>query len=93
MNMNEISFDADEETKSYCLEIANEMTKILKITMSEAIGRINNQWDKNREFISSGLIFHQDIHSWAKTIYYEDGTFWWVEDWVAENTLKPKPYP
>lgn len=93
MNINEITFDADEKTKLYCLKIAIEMTNIFNISMNEAIGRINNQWKKSKDFIDSGLVFHKNPISWAKTIYYEDGTWWWVEEWMAEHTPKPKPYP
>ncbi len=93
MNMNEISFEADEKTKLYCLRIAEEMSTLFGISMAESIGRINNQWSKSKQFIDSGLVFHEMPGEWAKAIYYEEGTFWWVETWMTEHTPKPKPYP
>jgi len=90
MNTNEITVNAAEKEKLFCLEIANEMVKAFGIPISEAIGRINKQWNSTR---IDGMVYHKTSEAWAKTIYYEDGTFWWVDEWIAEHTPKPKPYP
>lgn len=92
MNMDEISIDADERGKSFCLQIAHEMTRIFGIPISESIGRINQHW-KGQKIEGSNMIYQRDPQWWAKTIYYDAGVYWWLDWWMAEHTPKPKPYP
>lgn len=90
MSIEDLTVNANENEKLFCLEIASEMAKIFNISISEAIGRINNQWKGVR---IDGMVYHHNAESWAKTIYYENGAFWWVDEWMAKHTPKPKPYP
>jgi hypothetical protein len=88
----EFSFELDEQGKLFCSKIASDMVRLFNIPTSEAVGRINKQW-KTVKIIGPSLLYHQSSDEWAKTIYYEDGTFWWVDEWMAKNTPKSKPYP
>lgn len=92
MTANEITVNGDERAKLFCLEIAQEMIRLFEISMSEAIGRINREFKDERIF-GPNQIYRRDPEEWAKTIYYEPGTYWWIEKWMAEHTPKPKPYP
>ena len=87
-----LTFNADSRGKSYGLRIARTMVRLFNIRLSEAIGRVNRDWAGVNIF-GSDQVYRRDPEEWAKTIYYEDGTWWWVEKWMAENTPKPKPYP
>jgi hypothetical protein len=92
MNEDKFFFEGDERAKSYALRIARTMVRLFYIPFSEAVGRINREW-KNKRIIGLNQIYRRDPEEWAKLIYYEDGTYWWVEKWMAEHTPKPKPYP
>lgn len=92
MRINRITINGDKRAKQYCLEIAQEMVKLSEIPMSEAIGRINREF-KGKRIFGPNQFYIRYPEEWAKLIYYEDGTFWWVEKWMAEHTPKPKPYP
>lgn len=92
MTMNEILFEVDEEGREFCLNVASEMVKTFGIPMSEAVGRINKHW-QGQKIIGTDIVYHRLEEEWAKIIYYEDGTWWWIEKWMAENTPKAKPYP
>ena len=69
------------------------MVRLFGISRTEAIGRINKEWANSQAFLNSNLVFHEDSEELAKGIYYEDGTWWWVKEWMTENTPKAKPYP
>ena len=92
MNNYKFSFDADEDGKSFGLQIARAMVDIFDISMAEAVGRINREW-KNVRIYGVNQVYRREPEEWAKIIYYEVGTWWWVDKWMAENTPKPKPYP
>lgn len=94
MNENEVTLtiNGDERAKQFCLKIAKEMTRTFGISMSEAVGRINKEW-KTQKIFGDSLVYHRVSEEWAKVIYYENGTYWWVDSWMAEHTPKPKPYP
>ena len=92
MNESDFTFDGDEDAKSYGLRIARTMVRLFNIPLSEAIGRINRDW-KDKKIFGPDQIYRRDPEEWAKMIYYESGTFWWVEKWMAQHTLKSKPYP
>lgn len=86
------TFDADPDGKSYALKIARTMVRLFDIPLSEAIDRINRDW-KEKTIFGPNQIYRRDPEEWAKRIYYEPGTYWWVDEWMTENTPKPKPYP
>lgn len=84
--------NGDRKAKEYCMEIAQEIVKIFDIPLSEAIGRVNREF-KNDRIFGPNQIYHRDVEYWANRVYYEADTYWWVDDWMAEHTPKPKPYP
>ena len=90
--MNEFTFQTDERAMAFCLEIAAQMVSIFGISKSEAIGRIDKHWEGQR-FEGPDLIYQRDVSWWAQTIYYEAGTYWWLDWWMQEHRPKPKPYP
>ena len=92
MNTDEFTFEHDEEGKLFCIKIAEEMVKTFGIPLPEAIGRINKEL-KSKRLVGRSIIYHIMAKEWARTIYYEDETFWWNAKWMAEHTPKPKPYP
>lgn len=92
MNESDLSFEADAKGKSYGLRIARTMAILFNIPLSEAIGRINRDW-KNVKIFGVNQVYRRSPEEWAKIIYYEPGTYWWVDEWMAEHTPKPKPYP
>lgn len=92
MTINKITINGDEEAKSFCLGIAREIARLFEIPISEAIGRVNKFW-VNQTFVGPQMIYHRDEQFWANTIYYEDGTYWWLDWWMAKNTPKPRLYP
>jgi hypothetical protein len=92
MRTDKITVIGDRRAKEYCVEIAKEMVRLFEIPLSEAIGRINREF-KNERIFGPDQFYRRDPAEWAKTIYYEVGTWWWVEKWMAEHTPKPKPYP
>lgn len=85
----EFTFKTNRSTEDYCNEIADEMLKLFDISRSEAIGRINRQWqDQDMSNDDEHMIFHQLPDWWAKEIYYEQQPLWWTVD--LPNS---KPYP
>jgi hypothetical protein len=88
----QFTFEADAEAKGFALGLARTMVRLFDISLSEAIGRINKHWNGQKLF-GPLMIYHLEPDELARTIYYVDGTFWWVEEWMAEHTPKPKPYP
>lgn len=95
MSTNEFSckFKLSDQGKTLCLRVARDMVRLFGISRTEAIGRINKEWANSQAFLNSNLVFHEDSEELAKGIYYEDGTWWWVKEWMTENTPKAKPYP
>ena len=92
MNESDFTFDADERAKSYGLKIARAMVRLFDIPLSEAIGRINRDF-KGKKIFGPNQFYRRDSEEWARRIYYEPGTYWWVDEWMAEHTPKPKSYP
>ena len=92
MNVDDITVSGDERAKIFCLEIMDKMVELFGIPPTEAIGRINRHW-KGQKLYGPQMIYQRDAQFWANTIYYEADAFWWVEEWMAEHTPKPKPYP
>ncbi len=87
--MSRFTFQTDEESEAYCEEIFLEMARLFGISKSEAIGRINRDWDSLVLVGQDDVIYHEDPEYWAKTIYYGKDSFWWLN----KGSLKPRPYP
>ncbi len=93
MNLEDkFTFESDEKGRSFALEIAKTMECLFDIPLVEAIGRVNREW-KDVKIFGQDQVYRRYPEEWARIIYYEVGTYWWVEKWMAENTPKPKPYP
>ena len=87
--MSPFTFITDQESQTYCLEIAQEMVDTFNISEEEAIGRINNGF-LNQSIVGDDLAFYHEVPEyWAKSIYYEQGVHWWL----GEEGLKPRAYP
>ena len=86
--MNKFTFQTDVKGERFCQEIANEMVALFKISIEEAIGRINRQWENVRLVGEHHVIYHetQDFH--AKDIYFGHDSKWWKN----EDQAKPQPY-
>jgi hypothetical protein len=88
--MSAITIHGTQEARDYLEEIAQEMVEIFPITLTEARGRINQQFS-GREFvtpISVSNLLHEEQDVWAKHIYYGRDSFWWLD----EARLEPQPY-
>lgn len=88
----EFDFVTDDEAKDYCIEVVEQMMKLFNISQQEAVGRVN------RAFVGEKLVgscedlwwlYHEIPEDEARFIYYEPGTYWWVEG----SPLIPKPFP
>ena len=87
--MNNYSFKVNEESKIFCDEIMSEMMRLFGISKSEAIGRINRQWDQLDFLDENDLRYHEGAEFWANDMYYGADSYWWNEP----PNLKPKPFP
>ncbi len=65
MNEVEFSFEGDERAKSYALRIARAMVRLFDIPLSEAIGRINREWKKEKIF-GPNQVYRRDPEEWAR---------------------------
>jgi hypothetical protein len=84
-----LSFRTDAESEEFCGRIAYEMVRLFHISLEEAISRINRQW-RGQEIVSpKTMVYHEDAVFWAKEIYFEQGSRWWLD----ESNAKAKPYP
>lgn len=90
--MTNFSFAMDNETSEFFKQVATEMAKRFGISIDEAVGRVNQYWH-GQIIDTNSLIFHKPPVHLAQMVYYEDGTYWWIEEWMAEHTPKPRPYP
>ena len=86
---NNYSFKVNEESSIFCNDIVSEMTRLFGISSSEAVGRINRQWDGVDFLAKDDLRYHETIEFWANTIYYGADSYWWINP----PNLKPKPFP
>jgi hypothetical protein len=82
----------DGTAENFCLSIARRMMKFFAISEDEAVGRINEYWE-NKKIVGANLVYHREAEDWAKIIYYEESTWYWVEKWMKENTPKSRLYP
>lgn len=67
------------------------MMNFFGISQEEAIERINRGF-AGMEVVGSpeeNWLYYEMPEDQAKFIYYEVGTYWWIEG----SPLKPKPYP
>lgn len=88
--MNELRVRGTQEAIDFVRDIATEMTLIFGIPYDEAVGRINAVWS-GQEFLTElevATLTHEEPDIWAKRIYYEPGSMFWI----SEEGLKPKPY-
>ena len=94
MNIDSIEFDfvTDEQAKAHYLEIVEEMINLFGISQEEAVGRINRAFAGERlvgSYEEIWWFYHEVPADEAKFIYYEPGTYWWIEG----SPLIPRPYP
>lgn len=83
-------FKTDEKSEEFCNQIAIKMVELFKITLEEAVGRINQAWANSLSIEGcDNIIYHEEEDFWAKTIYYPEGTRWWQQD---ESLLVPRPW-
>lgn len=87
--MNIFQFETDNKGELFCREIANEMISIFKISIEEAVGRINREWVNVRLVGDQHVLYHEPADFYAKDIYYGHDSKWWKD----EKKAKPKPYP
>lgn len=83
------TFKTDEEAQRFCERIVASMVSLFSIPENEAIGRVNRHWQGQEIFGPTDIVYLEDEVYWAKAIYYENDTYWWLPD----SPLKPKPYP
>jgi hypothetical protein len=87
----------DNEALAFCEEIADAMVCGYGISHSEAVARINRQWSQAGSsdrvprvwIVGLDLVYHEDVHYWAGTIYYGPDSHWWNPD----ADLQPLPPP
>lgn len=87
--MSVFSFRTDAKSELFCLRITQEMRRLFDIPESEAIERINRQFMDKEWVGSSHIYYHESAEDWAKFIYYEDDSYWWMEG----GQPRPKPAP
>ena len=83
------SFKVNKRSKIFCDKLVSRMISLFGISESEAVGRINHQWDGNNFLADKDLRYHETIEFWANTIYYGADSYWWLNP----SDLKPKPFP
>jgi hypothetical protein len=89
--MGKFPYALDGKAENFCLRIARRMMVFFNITEEEAAGRINDYWKKEK-IVGINLVYHREGDDWAKLIYYEAGTWYWVDKWMTENTPRPRKY-
>jgi hypothetical protein len=87
-NMNIFEFKTDAKGERFCREIANEMVSIFKISIEEAIGRINREWVNVCLIGEQHVLYHETAVFYAKDIYYGHDSKWWKN----EERAKPQSY-
>ena len=83
----------DTQAETFCLRIARRMKTFFEISEDEAIGRVNEFFSNTKIGGPAEIAYHRVAEDWAKLIYYEEGTWYWVDKWMKEHTPKPRPYP
>lgn len=89
--MTDLNVKATDEALDYLEEIAREMILLFPITLDEARGRINREFE-DHSFLSEidvSVLLHEEQDTWAKHVYYGRESCWWL----GEGELQPRPYP
>jgi hypothetical protein len=87
----------DTNALRFCREVTDEMVAALGIDREEAIARINRQWSEPGDdgrtprvwIVGLDIVYHEDEHFWARTIYYGHDSCWWNPG----TTPEPLPPP
>lgn len=87
--MNTFTFETDAKGQQFCQVIANEMVKLFKISINEAVARINREWKNVKLVGDQHMLYHETEIFFAKDIYYGHDSKWWKD----EEGAKPQPYP
>ena len=82
-------FTTDSQSVVFCEKIADQMVALFRVSLDEAIGRINRDWQGLEIVGPHDVIYHEDEEYWAKTIYFGNGSNWWLNP----PGLKPRSYP
>jgi hypothetical protein len=85
MNFN---FETDDESQKFCNAIAEKMSSLFGISIDEAVGRVNREWEGN-SIIGDDIIYHETEEYWANNIFYGKDSDWWL----SRKNLKPRSYP
>lgn len=64
------------------------MVRLFSISLEEAIGRINREW-QGKPIVGDDIVYHEAEDYWAQNIYFGKSSEWWL----SPPGLKPKPYP
>lgn len=87
--MSSFFFRTDAQAEAFFQKIVERMNQLFHIPIAEAVGRINRQFLGQEIIGNNDLIYHETEEYWAKTIYYEEDSYWWMEG----SQPRPKPYP
>ncbi len=87
--MSRFSFPTDRQAEMFCWSIVQTMVQFFHISESEAVGRVNRHFQGQAFKGDNDMIYHETEEFWARTIYYEEGCYWWIEG----CELYPKPFP
>lgn len=87
--MSNFSFRTDAKSDMFCRRIADEMIRLFGISEYEAIGRINRHFAGKEWLGPTHIWYHEGAEDWARNIYYEEDSYWWMEG----RQPQPKPYP
>jgi hypothetical protein len=83
------SFKVNRKSRIFCDKIVSRMVNLFEISVSEAVGRINRQWNGDDFLAKDDLRYHETVEFWVNTIYYGPGSYWWTQP----PDLKPLPFP
>ena len=95
---NKFTFVTDPYSDLYCLDIAQEIQNQFNIPESEAVARINRQF-QGQCLVGSSIFYHETPDAWANHIYWKNDSYWWFRgDERAQKGLprleaKPVPNP
>jgi hypothetical protein len=89
--MSRFRFPTDSQSRDYLELIVEAMKELFGISDEEAVGRINRMWGAIEFVGPDDAIYHEGPDYWAKTIYYDESSFWWMDP--PPTNLKPRPYP
>lgn len=90
--MSKYKFETDYHSEDRCDAIARKMVILFNISKEEAIARVNQQW-KGQSFINDWTLDHIDTDEWAKNIYWESDSYWWITGETREQLKLPPLTP